>query len=36
MVTTAAYDLAYQTCYDVLPDCRNCFCLPVAWLLEND
>lgn len=24
--TMEAYDIAYQTCYDALPDCRNCGC----------
>jgi hypothetical protein len=25
--TPAAYDLAYETLYDALPDCRECGCL---------
>jgi hypothetical protein len=25
--TSEAYDLAYDTIYAALPDCRNCFCL---------
>lgn len=25
--TEEAYDLAYDTIYDVLPPCRNCWCL---------
>lgn len=25
--TSAAYDIAYDYCYDLLPECRNCFCL---------
>jgi hypothetical protein len=24
--TQAAYDLAYRTIYNALPDCRNCLC----------
>lgn len=27
MRTSAAYDLAYSKLYDVLPPCRNCWCL---------
>lgn len=27
--TMAAYDLAYQTIYDELPDCRDCGCFRV-------
>lgn len=25
--TSEAYDLAYEKCYDALPDCRNCICM---------
>jgi len=25
--TEAAYDVAYDKCYDALPDCRGCCCL---------
>ncbi len=28
--TSAAYDVAYQTLYDLLPDCQDCGCA-VEW-----
>lgn len=27
LITSAAYDIAYETIYDALPGCRNCGCL---------
>lgn len=33
LATSAAYDLAYETCYRALPDCRDCWCLSREDLL---
>jgi len=35
LATSEAYDLAYETIYDALPDCRNCSCYPVASALRK-
>lgn len=34
--STTAYDVAYRMIYDVLPDCRNCFCVGVAPQDEDE
>ena len=34
LATSLAYDIAYRTIYNVLPDCRNCSCVDVAAIIE--
>jgi hypothetical protein len=33
LATSRAYDVAYHTIYDALPDCRNCACVAL-WETE--
>ena len=35
LATSRAYDIAYHTIYDALPDCRNCVCIGFQEIIDE-